>query len=207
MMTVSHTPAPARSDVLATRVAQHRPARPYLRHGRMLSAGAVAWALSMAVFGGNPQGDVAATVVSIGSGLFQVGLLLFLRALWSSRALGEGRVARAVLRLQAGLVGLAMCSTLADAVHVSDLTQPGWALLDACWPLSMLGMFLIGVRIAIAGRWRGVTRFWPLVAESWVVVVVPTMLVLGETAANIVAPLHLLVGYTFLGLLVARKAD
>jgi hypothetical protein len=207
MMTVSHTPAPARSDVLVTRVAQHRPARPYLRHGRMLSVGAVAWALSMAVFGGNPQGDVAATVVSIGSGVFQVGLLLFLRALWSSRALGEGGVARAVLRLQAGLVGLAMCSTLADAVHVSDLAQPGWALLDACWPLSMLGMFLIGVRIAIAGRWRGVTRFWPLVAESWVVVVVPTMLVLGETAANIVAPLHLLVGYTFLGLLVARKAD
>ena len=28
-------------------------------------------------------------------------------------------------------------------------------MLDMFWPLSMMGMFFIGIRIAIAGRWHG----------------------------------------------------
>ena len=47
------------------------------------------------------------------------------------------------------------------------------AVLDVFWPLSMLGMFVIGVKIAFAGRWTGAARIWPLVAESWAVVSVP----------------------------------
>jgi hypothetical protein len=125
--------------------------------------------------------------------------------LWRTRALGEGRVARAVLRVEAVALTLAMTSTFVDAIALSDLTHPAWLALDAFWPLSMLGMFFIGVRIAIAGRWRGVTRYWPLVAESWAVVVIPTMGIFGHAVADVVAPLHLLVGYTVLGILVSRK--
>ena len=54
-------------------------------------------------------------------------------------------------------------------------------MLDAFWPLSMLGMFLIGIRIAVAGRWTGVSRYWPMVAESWAVVTVPAMAIFGPT--------------------------
>ena len=71
----------------------------------------------------------------------------------------------------------------------------------------MLGMFLIGVRIAIAGRWTGAYRFWPMVAESWAVVTVPSNAVFGPTVGAVVGALHLLVGYTVLGLLVSRKTD
>ncbi len=204
-MTVSHTPSPARSDLVGRPQSRHDVARPYHRHGRMVSAGAVAWATGIMLFGVNQTDPVELVLFGILAGTFQVGLLTLLRVLWRTRALGDGRVARAVLRVEAGMLTLAMGSTFVDAIGVSDLDQAGWLLLDAFWPLSMLGMFFIGVRIAIAGRWKGASRFWPLVAESWAVVVIPTMGIFGESAASVVAALHLLVGYTVLGVLVARK--
>lgn len=203
-MTMQTAPTPARSDLpRATRVPTT--GRPFRRHGLMLSIGAVAWAGAMALFGLNQTETWPLILFGLGAGAFQVGLLSLLRVLWRTRALGDGRIARGVLRVEAGMLALAMASTFVDAIAVSDLTQPGWLLLDAFWPLSMLGMSLIGVRIAIAGRWKGATRFWPLVAESWAVVVIPTMGIFGHAVADVVAPLHLLVGYTVLGVLVSRK--
>jgi hypothetical protein len=167
-MSVSHSPAPARSDVTSATTAAA--SRPFVRHGAVLSAGALAWAAAMAVVGIDPVGATEEAVFSLASGLFQVGLLCLLRVLWVTRALGEGRLARGVLRFEAVLV-----------------------------------LFLIGIRVAIAGRWKGVTRFWPMVAESWAVVVIPVMGIFGDAAAAVVAPLHLVVGYTVLGVLVSRK--
>ena len=204
-MTVSHTPSPARSDLVGRPEARTDATRPYHRHGRMISAGALAWATGIMLFGVNQTEPVALVLFGILAGTFQVGLLTLLRVLWRTRALGDGRLARAVLRVEAGMLTLAMGSTFVDAIGVSDLDQTGWLLLDASWPLSMLGMFFIGLRVAIAGRWRGASRFWPIVAESWAVVVIPTMGVFGESAASAVAVLHLLVGYTVLGVLVSRK--
>jgi hypothetical protein len=68
-----------------------------------------------------------------------------------------------------------------------------------------MGMFFIGVRIAIAGRWHGASRFWPLVAESWAVVSVPAYGIFGSTVAGFIGAAHLCVGYAVLGQIVARK--
>jgi hypothetical protein len=46
-----------------------------------------------------------------------------------------------------------------------------------------------------------------MVAESWAVVVIPTLGIFGDTAAHVVAVAHLVVGYAVLGLLVSRKTD
>ena len=182
------------------------PARPFVRHGRTLTAGAVLWSLATAFTGVDPSDQtVDLLVFCVGSGAFQVGLLALLRVLWRTQGLGRGRVARAVLRLEAVLVSLAICSTLVDGLGVSDLSQPGWMALDAFWPLSMLGMLLIGLRVAVAGRWTGASRVWPMVAESWVAVVLPTLGLLGYGAATVVSCVHLLVGYAVLGVLVSRK--
>ena len=145
-------------------------------------------------------------IFGIGSGAFQIGLLFLLRVLRRTDALGAGKVARAVLVVENVFVGLAIASTVVDAVRISDLTQPGWMLLDAFWPISMIGMFGLAIRIAIAGRWTGVSRFWPLVAESWAICVIPTMNIFGQQVAGIVAVVHLLIGYCVLGQIVARKS-
>lgn len=204
-MTISHSPAPARSDVATSTHDAARPLRPYRVHGLVLSAGALAWAATMAVGGIDPQTRGAEVAFALSSGLFQVGLLLLLRTLWRTRALGEGRVARAVLRVEAVAVVLAIGSTAGDGLGLTDMDQAGWLVLDFFWPLSMLGMFLIGIRIAIAGRWKGATRFWPMVAESWAVVTIPALAIFGETVGHVVAVAHLCVGYAVLGVLVSRK--
>jgi hypothetical protein len=60
------------------------------------------------------------------------------------------------------LLGLAITSTL-TWMFARQYEEQGWFLaLDAFWPLSMLGMFFLGIRIAIAGRWTGAARWWPL---------------------------------------------
>jgi len=149
-----------------------KPARPYRLHGTVLSIGALMWAAAIALYGADPSDSaVGAMVFGIGSGAFQIGLLFLLRVLRRTDALGTGKGARRVLVVENVFVGLAIASTIADAVRISDLSQPGWLLLDAFWPISMIGMFGLAIRIAIAGRWKGVSRFWPLVAESWAIVV------------------------------------
>ncbi|GAA1479350.1 hypothetical protein GCM10009623_37960 [Nocardioides aestuarii] len=203
-MSVSHTPAPARSDV-ATATSATGATRPFLVHGRVLTAGALAWTVSILAVGQDPHSPLGLAVFGIGSGLFQVGVMFLLRVLWRTNAIGSGRVARTVLRVEAGVLSLAMLSTFVDAIGLSNLEQTGWLVLDLCWPLSMLGMFLIGVRIAIAGRWHGLSRFWPMVAESWAVVTVPAMGIFGATVGQYVGALHLVVGYAVLGVLVSRK--
>ena len=209
-MTVSQQPAPARSDLTATvsdpvpgteRVAD----RPFRRQGLLLTAGAAIWAAAMVLFGLDPTTRAGEMGYSLASGIFQLGLLALLSVLWQTDALGTGKVAKAAIGVETVLVTLAIGSTLADGIGVSDLSQPGWALLDAFWPFSMLGMFLIGIRIAIAGRWHGARRIWPLIAESWAVVTIPTLIVFGPDVAQLVAPLHLLVGYAVLGVLAATK--
>ena len=206
-MTIQHSPAPARSDVAARDAGTTVAERPYAVHGAVLTAGALAWATAMAFSGIDPATRGEEVAFSLSSGLFQVGLLFLLRTLWRTRALGTGRLARVVLRVEAFAVVLAIGSTAGDGLGLTDMDQAGWMALDAFWPLSMLGMFLIGIRIAVAGRWKGLSRFWPMVAESWAVVVIPTLGIFGDTAAHVVAVAHLVVGYAVLGLLVSRKTD
>jgi hypothetical protein len=206
-MSFQHTPPPARSDVLTipAGAAPTRATRPFYRRGMLLSAGAVAWGLDSLVFGTDPEGAFEEALSSLTSGTFQLGLLGLLTVLSATKALGDGRLARFFLRLEAVVLLFAIGSTVADGTGVSDLDKVGWALLDACWPLSMLGMFAIGIRIAIAGRWRGRARFWPLIAESWGPIVVPTFAIFGSTVAGVVSCVHLCVGYGVLGQIVARK--
>jgi hypothetical protein len=206
-MTIEHTPAFARSDVRPAPGGTSSPTtRPFVRQGFLLTAGALAWAAVTAAVGStDPEGATEEAIFSAGSGLFQLGLLGLLFVLFRTQALGAGRLARFFIRLEAVLLTLAIASTFVDGIGVSDLDQTGWLILDMFWPISMLGMFMIGVRVAIAGRWSGVSRFWPLVAESWALVVIPTMGIAGEGAATVVSCIHLTVGYAVLGQIVARK--
>ena len=206
-MSLTKTSAPARSDV-----AQGTPAapvaasaRPYSKHGTMLTVGALAWSSMIAVFGLNSEGLAYQYAHNASAFLFQVGVLALVRVLWRTKAIGVGKVARTVLRIETGALLLAMASTVSDFFGLTDLDNPASLALDMFWPLSMLGMFLIGIRIAIAGRWKGVSRFYPMVAESWAVVSVPSLAIFGEGVARWVAAAHLVVGYAVLGQIVARK--
>jgi hypothetical protein len=207
-MSISTTPAPARTDVAATGGAGTAvPARLVRRAGVAVAAGAGAWAVANAALGTTPDaGTWQAVVVNLAAVAFQVGLMFLVTVQMRTGAIGTGRLARTLLHVEHVLLGLATVSSLMWALTPGLYDTPAFLIIDLFWPLSMLGMAAIGVRIAIAGRWTGLARFWPLGAESWAPVVIPLAAVFAG-AASYVAAGHLLIGYAALGLVLALRPE
>lgn len=209
--TMTTKPALARTDT--GRVAAQATATPTTdqrtirRLGLTLTTGTLLWAASTFVFGPNGEG-IGSRVGDITGFCFQVGVFALLTAMLRTGATGVTRKARAMIRVEYVLLGLASLWSLIHGLapaSIGDSTPV--MILDVFWPLSMLGMFVIGIKVAVAGRWQGALRWWPMVAETWAVVTVPTFLVLGDGVARWVGGAHLLIGYAALGLLLARRPE
>jgi hypothetical protein len=208
-MSLSTTPAQARTDWGATAapVGPTTSTRSARFTGIAVAAGSAAWAAGLLLFGPNPDPGWEDTVYNLTSLLFQLGLVALVTLQLRTGAIGTGRLARFFLHAEHVLLGLAIVSTLTWVFLRQFDDQTWFLLLDAFWPLSMLGMAAIGIRIAIAGRWRGAARFWPVVAESWAPVVVPLNAVFGNSVGGAAGAAHLLVGYVALGLVLARRPE
>jgi hypothetical protein len=203
---VSTTPARARTD--RTAEVPRRTAiteRQVSRLGLGLTAGTLAWATSIFAFGTMADG-IQGRVGDLTGLLFQLGVFCLLTIQIRTRATGTSRAARVMLKVEAVLLGLASVWSLLHGVLPSNLQDATWlAALDVFWPLSMLGMAVIAVKLATAARWRGAARVWPLIAESWAIVTVPSFVIFGDEVSRWVGGTHLLIGYAVLGLLLARR--
>jgi hypothetical protein len=205
-MSLSTTPAPARTD-LAAPTAGPRGAtiRSVRTAGVAVTLGSASWALACAALGTTPPaGTWQATVVNLTAFAFQLGLVFLVTAQMRTGAIGTGRLARNLLHVEHVLLAVAMASSLMWALTPSLYDTGFFFVIDLFWPLSMLGMAAIGVRIAFAGRWRSAARFWPVVAESWAPVTVPTAFLL-PSITQYVGAAHLLVGYVVLGVILATR--
>ncbi|GAA4722027.1 hypothetical protein [Phytohabitans rumicis] len=207
-MGITTEPVPARTDLTA---AGAEPAVPAIaatrvrRHGAVVAAGALMWAAGIVAFGLNPPTEVGVSLSDLIAVPFQLGLFALVHIQSRTGAAGTSRAARVMLRIEYVLLALATAWSILHGAVPAWRDDAWLAVLDLFWPLSMLGMFAIGVKIAVAGRWRGPARFWPLVAESWAVVTVPATIALGDTAGQWVGAGHLLIGYAVLGLILARR--
>jgi hypothetical protein len=203
-VTITTQPAPARTETLDA--APGRVTTSVVRKaGVAVAAGSATWAASILVFGNAPTTDPGIMITDLAGGLFQLGLFVLVTAQLRTRATGTSRAAVGLLKVEYVLLALA---TIWSAIHglVPSLRDDLWlGILDMFWPLSMLGMFIIGIKIAFAGRWRGAARAWPAVAESWAVVNVPAMAILGESAIRWTGSGHLLIGYVTLGIILALR--
>ena len=208
-MSLSTTPATARTDVAAPRTSSVTTASPRLarRVGIAVAGGSAAWAAGMLAFTNTPPaGTVQHYVYEVTALVFQLGLVALVTLQLKTAATGTGRLARGFLHAEHVLLGLAIAATL-TWLFARQYQDTAWFLaLDVFWPLSMLGMAAIGVRIAIAGRWKGAARFWPLVAESWAPVVVPFS-ALVPAIAHVAGATHLTIGYVMLGVILARRPE
>lgn len=170
-----------------------------------LVLGALSWSVSSLALGFNPTSSWGTTIQDLTGFAFQVGVMSLVVLQLRTAATGPGRGARAMLRVEQVLLSLAMVWSLVHGLVPSARDDLWLAVLDVFWPLSMLGMFVIAIKIAVAGRWHGLARWWPLVAESWAVVTVPAMGIGGATVGQYVGAGHLLVGYVALGLLIIAR--
>lgn len=202
-MTVTTRPAPARTDESDPTVTIGTTG--VRRLGLGLTAGSLAWAGAMFMYGSNPVDSAEIAVTDLTGLAFQLGVFALLTTQLKTRATGTSRAAAALLKVEFVLLALASVWSLIHGAVPAWRDATWLAVLDAFWPLSMLGMFIIGIKVAFAGRWRGVARIWPLIAETWVVAVAPFFVLVGEHVSDIVAPSHLIIGYTTLGVILAAR--
>ncbi|MEU8661965.1 hypothetical protein [Actinoplanes philippinensis] len=201
-MTIHTTAAPARSD---ERDAAKITTRVVRRTGWALAGAAALWSATYFAFDPQSTDPDVVTLVDLGGLPVQLALIALVTVQLRTGATGVTRVARAMLRVEYALLGLATLWTVLHGLVPAFRDDLWLGVLDAFWPLSMIGMFVIGVKIAVAGRWRGAARWWPLGAESWVFVTLPAMGIFGATAGRFVGATHLLAGYTALGVLLALR--
>ncbi|MGW4946456.1 hypothetical protein ACWEOZ_33280 [Actinoplanes sp. NPDC004185] len=205
-MSISTSAVPARTDVSAA--GPDRPAASAAsvrRTGWFVAAGGAIWAATM--YAVNPQttDPSGITLIDLGSLPFQFSLFALVTAQLRTGATGITRVARGMLRVEYVLLALATLWTILHGAVPAFRDDLWLSVLDAFWPLSMVGMFVIGVKIAVAGRWRGPARVWPLVAESWAVVTVPSFAILGMGVGQYIGATHAALGYGCLGLILALR--
>jgi hypothetical protein len=175
------------------------------RLGLGLTAGTLTWAASIFAFATMNEG-VRERIGDLTGLAFQVGLFCLLAIQFRTRATGLSRPAVALLKVEAVVLGLASVFSLLHGILPTGLQDSLWLMvLDVCWPLSMVGMMIIGIKLAVTGRWRGLLRWWPLVAESWAFVTIPAMIIFGDGASRWVGGGHLLIGYATLGVLLALR--
>jgi hypothetical protein len=207
-MTIRTNPVPARTDT-PTRVAEPAPAAATVSRVRLsgaaVTAGTLVWVAGLLTVGANPTTSPGITIGDLTGLAFQLGLFALLRLQLRTRATGTSRTSRVMLYAEGVLLTLAAGWSVLHAAVPAWRDTPWMGLLDACWPLSMLGMFVIGLKVALAGRWRGLARIWPLVAETWAIVTVPAMILFGRGVGDWVGIAHLLVGYTGLGIILTRR--
>ncbi|SDE65159.1 hypothetical protein SAMN05660485_01421 [Blastococcus fimeti] len=209
-MTVNASPAPARTDTAASpaTVPTSDPTRFVRLGGLAMAAGAAAWALgTVLTYDVDPADGEYPLYYKASSLLFQLGLVALVAVQRRTRATGTGTFARRFLHAEHIMLGLAIASSIQWMV-APDLSEDAVFLaLDAFWPLSMLGMAAIGIRIAIAGRWRGAARIWPAVAETWVLVMLPVSALASAEVGSFVGAAHLLAGYAALGVILAVRPE
>lgn len=209
-MPVNASPPTARTDAPPAPPARSGPDLTTLVRlgGVAMAVGAAAWALgSVLTYEVDPASDEYPFAYKASSLLFQLGLVALVAVQLRTRATGTGRLARGFLHVEHGLLALAIASSLQWMFAPGVSEDAFFVALDLFWPLSMLGMAAIGIRIAIAGRWRGAARVWPAIAETWALVMFPAMAVVSEDAVSFVSAGHLLVGYTALGVILAVRPD
>jgi len=207
-MTLSTTPATARTDVVAVPQSPSGgvPRSTIRAAGAVLAAGTASWAASGLYYGFDDKSNAGIVAGDLTGFLFQCGVMALVTIQMRTRATGTKPISRKLLQVERLLLVPAMVWSILHALLPSQRDEVWLGVLDVFWPLSMLGMFLIGMKIAFRGRWRGAARVWSALAETWVIATVPLFLIFDQSI-DLVGGLHLLFGYTTLGLILLVRPD
>ncbi|MFI0412216.1 hypothetical protein [Actinomadura sp. 3N508] len=165
--------------------------------GAALVAGTTAWIAGL-LEGGIRIRDEVVAVEIWGSMAFLVGVMSLVVLALSTNATGA-RKGRYIAIVEMVLLVPAMIWCPLVIAYPED--TPGWVIpFDMCWPLSMLGMLVLGIAVAKVGRFRGLLRWQFLLCGLWLVVAGVGEAVLSDEAGTYPGMVWLGVSYGLLGL-------
>ncbi|MGW5158865.1 hypothetical protein ACWEPN_25605 [Nonomuraea wenchangensis] len=172
--------------------------------GLLLAAGAVAWSVGTVIVGDRVQEGVQ-TLDTVTGMVFVAGLFAFVWTVHVTRSAGDGWTRVIPVGLLVLLPGAFVTNALSFGYATYDEFPPALLILDACWPLSQLGMLALGIAVAIRGRLRGAVRWLPLLAGLWFPVTVLAQILGGSTVSVYASAALLLGAHAHLGLRLAIR--
>ncbi|MFB4306279.1 hypothetical protein [Actinomadura sp. GTD37] len=168
--------------------------------GAALAAGTTAWIIGLLIAGNEVQDEIVPIEIW-GSMAFLLGVLPLVALVLSTNATGRRKGRYIAMVEMALLVPALVWCPLAVAY---DGETPGWVMpFDLCWPLSMLGMLVIGICVAIVGRYRGLLRWQFLLCGLWLLVAGVGQAALGDDGGTYPGTAWLGLTYGVLGLRLA----
>jgi hypothetical protein len=178
--------------------------------GIAVALGAIIWSVSWlqaGVLPVGPDGQPINDQVEIwAGGIYLLGLLALLLAMRATFATGSGRLGRWALKTEIGFVILAIAWNIPYAFDANRQPSLVLMVLDAFWPLAMLGKIVIGVLVIRARCWPAPVRYLPLAASMLFPIYIATSLAgLSEWTQIIVRATYFAVAHTLLGLAVIRQ--
>lgn len=170
--------------------------------GALTALGGIAWGVTWIVSPSRPEEH---NLVEFWASVpFSLGLVALLTAMWVTDATGPGRWGRGFLAAETVAVVLALCWTLPYLVDIDRSNNGVLMVLDLFWPLSMLGLVVVGILVARARRWPRPLRHLPL-AASLLLVVDMAFFWASDRLASLVTGTYLAVAYGLLGLAMIRS--
>lgn len=178
--------------------------------GIAVALGAIIWSIGWLQAGVRPEGPDGEPIndqLEIWAGgifiLSLLGLLLIMRA---TSATGAGRLGRWVLSVEIVAVILAIAWNVPYAFDANRESPLLLTILDAFWPLSMVGLILVGILVARARRWPAPARYFPLAASLLIPVDIVLIVVgLDEWTQIIVRATYFAVAYVLVGISVYKQ--
>ncbi|TMQ97404.1 hypothetical protein ETD83_20290 [Actinomadura soli] len=168
--------------------------------GAALAAGTTAWIAGLLDSGNRVQDEVVPAEIW-GSLAFLVGVMSLVVLALSTNATGH-RKGRYIAIVEIVLLVPAMVWCPLIVAYPED--TPGWVIpFDMCWPLSMLGMLVMGIAVVKVGRYRGLLRWQFLLCGLWLVVAGVGQAALGDEGGTYPGTVWLGLSYGILGLRLA----
>lgn len=168
--------------------------------GAAVVAGTTAWITGLLIAGNEVQDEIVPVEIW-GSMAFLLGVLCLVALVLSTNATGAGK-GRSIAIVEMVLFGPALVWCPLAVAYDGD--TPGWVIpFDMCWPLSMLGMLVLGIAVARVGRYRGLLRWQFLLCGLWLPVAGIGQAVIGDDGGTLPGTAWLGLSYGVLGLRLA----
>ncbi|GAA1850229.1 hypothetical protein [Actinomadura bangladeshensis] len=168
--------------------------------GAAVVAGTAAWITGLLIAGNEIQDEIVPVEIW-GSMAFLLGVLCLVALVLSTNATGGGK-GRYIAIVEMVLFGPALIWCPLAVAYDGD--TPGWVIpFDLCWPLSMLGMLVLGIAVARVGRYRGLLRRQFLLCGLWLPVAGIGQAVIGDDGGTLPGTAWLGLSYGVLGLRLA----